>query len=74
MIANASIQYVTRIISNKSNDKPFMTWIGVYAPHHPATPVVWYLDLHSNATAPRTPNFNLHTENQHDFVSGKSCI
>ena len=68
-VGNASYDYLKEIITDKSNTKPFLTWIGVHAPHYPADPAAWYIDLYQNETAPRTPNFNLHTFNHHDFVS-----
>eukprot|EP01083_Nonionella_stella_P111184 326010_1 len=69
MIGNASIEYLSEIINNKSNTKPFFTWIGLHAPHYPADPAAWYSDLYPNEIAPRTPNFNVHVENHHAFVS-----
>ena len=69
MVGNASIDYLTDIIYNESYTNPFLIWIGVHAPHYPADPAAWYTDLYPNETAPRTPNFNVHTADHHDFVS-----
>eukprot|EP01084_Bolivina_argentea_P023304 43456_1 len=51
MVGNASLEYLNEIISNKSINKPFITWIGVHAPHYPADPTDWYSDLYANETA-----------------------
>eukprot|EP01084_Bolivina_argentea_P023305 43457_1 len=69
MVGNSSLQFIDEIISDKSIKKPFISWIGVHAPHFPADPTDWYSDLYPNATAPRTPNFNVHASKHHGFVS-----
>ena len=69
MIGNASIQYLSQITTDPNHNRPFMTWIGIRAPHIPADPAPWYNHLYSNETAPRTPNFNIRVEEHHDFVS-----
>ena len=69
MVGNASIQYLSQIIVDPKHNRPFMTWIGVHAPHYPADPASWYSHLYSNETAPRTPNFNVHVDDHYNFVS-----
>lgn len=59
--------YGTDVYANKATDfmtrsaregKPFFTYIGLYAPHQPATPAPRHAALFADAKAPRTPNYN----------------
>ena len=42
MVGNATMEYLAEIIVDPDHDRPFMTWIGIHAPHWPADPAVWY--------------------------------
>ena len=67
---NQSIQWLNDIKTNNLIDKsPFFLYIGPHAPHLTATPSEWYGNLFMNESAPRTPTFNLHSTNKHDFMS-----
>ena len=68
MIGNASIKWINNTLSNHK-DKSFLAWIGVRAPHFPATPSNWYSNLFLNMTVPKSETFNLHVDNHNDFVS-----
>ena len=70
VVGNATMDFLSEYINNDDlNSKPFYIWIGPHSPHLPATPAEWNGDRFNNLKAPRTPNFNLHVDNHHTFVS-----
>ena len=67
---NQSIAWLDEIKnSGEIRENPFFLYIGPHAPHLTATPSEWYGNLFMNESAPRTPTFNLHSANKHNFMS-----
>ena len=50
-----ALDFLSRVVADP---RPFFLYVGVHAPHHPATPAGRHRRKFRNAEAPRNPNFN----------------
>eukprot|EP01147_Barroeca_monosierra_P000856 gene856-4128_t len=55
-IGNRTLRWLDSVLQEPN---PFFLYVGPHAPHFPAMPAPWYEHLYDNATAPRTPNYNV---------------
>lgn len=67
-VGNQSVQWIEEMVTERA-EQPFMAWIGVHAPHGPATPAVWYADRFNQSKAPRTPNYNVQSRDKVDWIA-----
>jgi len=67
VLGNASVQFLQTAAQNYvTNNIPFFSYIGVHAPHVPATVAPWYDHAELPAyQAPRTPNYNIENVGKH---------
>eukprot|EP01084_Bolivina_argentea_P271618 462229_1 len=65
VIGNLSLSWMEEVFQLKTR-KPLIAWIGPHAPHYAAVPSAWYANRFNNATAPRTPNWNIKNTGHHD--------
>lgn len=68
-IQNTSLEWIRSNRRTPVRPFPFFLYIGVHAPHQPATPDVKYESLFPNVTAPRTPAWNMSAADHHWLVS-----
>eukprot|EP01084_Bolivina_argentea_P145703 255337_1 len=65
-IGNKSIEWITEKLKLQ---QPFLAYIGAHCPHVQYVVPPWFANsISRNITAPRTPNFNVHVDNQIPYV------
>ena len=64
VVTNYSIDFFLESKTNQP-DKPVMMVVGMAAPHGPEDPAPQHKDMFKNVTAPRHPNFNVHSNDKH---------
>ena len=74
MVGNATIEYLSQIIADPNHNRPFMTWIGLHAPHYPADPADWYKGICSqNISVLSIQSLSLNTHFVRRFVLEFDC-
>ncbi|XP_046865069.1 extracellular sulfatase Sulf-1-like isoform X3 [Xenia sp. Carnegie-2017] len=67
VVTNHSINFFLRS-KNRHPNRPVMMVLGMAAPHGPEDPAPQHKDLFDNVTAPRHPNFNVHSVDKHWII------
>ena len=70
-IGNNSVNFIEQQLK-LNND--FIAYIGFHEPHIQYTPAAWFADSFSNATAPKTPNFNYQTTKQMPWLNNQPAL
>ena len=71
VIGNKTVEWLQKV-GTATTRKPFMAYIGVKAPHLPATPAPWYADYFNDTALDahyKTPNFDVHGAEHHWLVA-----
>lgn len=63
LIGNRTMKFLSSAVANA--DTPWLAYVAIHAPHLPATPAPWYLNVPMGPEAPRTPNWNSGWEDKH---------
>ena len=73
LVGNYSLDWLKSI---ENENKPFFAYLGVKAPHGPATPADWYLDHPvGSIPAPRdTPYYNYSALDHHDLLANQPIL
>lgn len=73
LIKNNSVQFLKQTMK-ESPSSPFLLVAATPAPHGPFTPAPQYSHVYDGKLAPRTPNWNHHSEDKHWLVRTTSVM
>ena len=82
---NTEAQYETALLGNRSinwlreaatdpRGRPFFLYLAPHSPHGMALPAPWYASLPINATAPRSPSWNVSAQDHHWLIAKQPPI